>query len=645
MDSYTAAEGGRGSSGSGDAPVSTSAPDPQFLAFPAVRPGRVRCGSAGIRPLTPEGQLGPDLVSTTYREVELDVWVRRFLVDLDRFIDSTADGPILRRLREHRRLRDANPGAGAVVESAAASGPLTPVLDGRDRIANALAGTLGTILDLPAPSAAAESRRTAGLTAAREQVRHRLAFSFQPFLGTCIVVQDSPGPGFPLRGAVLEIAEPERHRAVSADLPWRVDGVPNRPARVRVPVPLRTLPSLPCVAGQSAVATHPDSPRLEESALWTYRLTLSHSLAPQDQLEIAIDINIRCQTAGMLDPADESPLFGALAQYHAVAESLWRLLDGNGDPVVPAVRDSARQTFVGLAARIAEAWEGDSDVLTPRRRLRTDPEPGFQFSIRVCLPEDEIGPSTPGVACLEVRAIDSFRPAVLGWPQIQVTSADGRRMNLERETVMGARALYRPANDARWPSGDRLQFEFSWPNLNVATHQNAWGRIRVIRNADLLRAGTGSAGRATPRTHPDFVSTTGTLAAPAAVVPLIHSSCELPLEGPEVGPAFKAALKILLPDCPADSPAHVSASYRRPMPGGVVDYVEEPVGMSRVVPINQVPTVLSALLQDWMHAGHLPVPGGQWLVGLTVYSAVDAAHQLPLYCGTFRYPGTTVGPV
>ncbi len=637
----TAGEDRRQVSGTAAAPDTVTPVAPQFLTFPPVRTGWIHSATAEIRSLTPEGRPGSSPVPMTFSNTDLTSWVCRFLEDLDRFVDKTVDGPILRRLREHRRQRGLGLRSLGLKADRLPASAVTLVLDSQDRIADVLAATFQAILEVPAASAESD----AGIAAAREELRHRLAFSFQPFLQTCMVIQDVLPAGSKLHRLIHRIAEPDRHRTAWMDLPWRIAGLPHRPTRVRVPVPLRIPPSLPCLVGQSGVASHPDSPRLQESARWTYALMVSYPLAPQDHLEIAIDINAKPRARRMRS-ADEGPLFGALAQYNAVAEALWTRLnrtdtdtDTDTDPVI---NDPPVQTFVELALGIAEAWEQD---LTRPRSWPPDPvEPAFQYAVQLCLPEDQLDPMTPGFACLEVRAVDPSVHTDLGWPRIQVTSADGVGMNLERETVTGSTALYRPANDARWPSGEIFRFEFSWPDLRVATHQSAQGRIRVIRNADLLRTTSGMSDHPGPETQPEFLMTTEIIGATAPVIPVIHPSCVLPLEGPDLGTALEATLTLLFGDNPLQSQARVSLSHCSSPLGDLGVEVVQPVGLALLIPLKDVPKACAQRAHDWVSQQGSPVVGGRWQVELIVYSALDDASPLPIYSGRFCYPGTTVKP-
>ena len=132
----------------------------------------------------------------------------------------------------------------------------------------------------------------------------------------------------------------------------------TNPGALSAPIPLRTYPALPSIQEQTASARVADPGSLADLPLWAYGLTCSHEFAEQDTVNITIDVNL-APSPPMLTAQSESDVFTALAQYVAVADELWTLLDplidSNSSTALP-VSVNAGKTFADLANNVADAW-------------------------------------------------------------------------------------------------------------------------------------------------------------------------------------------------------------------------------------------------------------------------------------------------
>ncbi len=96
---------------------------------------------------------------------------------------------------------------------------------------------------------------------------------------------------------------------------------------------------------------------LDEAVRWSYVLVYQHQSSAQDQIRLEVEFNLAPPSARQL--AVEDDLFGRLAQYAAIAPTLWPLLAGLADPaagVSPEVVANATRTYADLIRQVADAW-------------------------------------------------------------------------------------------------------------------------------------------------------------------------------------------------------------------------------------------------------------------------------------------------
>ena len=126
-----------------------------------------------------------------------------------------------------------------------------------------------------------------------------------------------------------------------------------------VPVPLRAYPELPALVSQTAQSD--DDPKTVDNALhWAYVFTYAHQSAAQDQIKIEIEFNRRPPNRAF-QALKIDTLFGALAQYAAVSDTLWQILAGLQGPDANAgntVLANTLDTYAGLAERVAKSVVG-----------------------------------------------------------------------------------------------------------------------------------------------------------------------------------------------------------------------------------------------------------------------------------------------
>ncbi|HST63453.1 MAG TPA: LysM peptidoglycan-binding domain-containing protein [Longimicrobium sp.] len=393
---------------------------PRFFALRPLYNDLVTRLAVPIATLEEGGTLSHGTEPMDFQGVDVEVWARRFLEDLDRFLTA--------------------PYAGAAYLDPAARTALAGALEAKGVLGPAVARGLAPVLDVADPQAAA------GLEEASRVLGESLAVSLAGAYDTSAVLQydaevdsawthagstlpparlegpareagaasppdaspPSPGRPFTLAGAktaldqarsfvtfLMRVSDPAHHGQVPVDLEYPllnlefnvapVQGVEgyrasdwaafvdplagaDLPAGVNtslgastVPIPLRAYPALPVLLEQAARPTVQGVPHpsLGQVVQWTYALTYSHEHAVQDEVLVGARFNIPPRVEANAFFAGEPDVAEELAQYAAVADPLWALLAGFADPargVDSATLASAAHTFGGLARRVASAW-------------------------------------------------------------------------------------------------------------------------------------------------------------------------------------------------------------------------------------------------------------------------------------------------
>jgi hypothetical protein len=430
-----------------------------------------------------------------------------------------------------------------------------------------------------------------------------------------------------------------------------------------VPVPLRAYPELPALVSQTAQTD--DDPKTVDDALhWAYVFTYAHQSAAQDQIKLEIEFNRRPPTA--LFKAKIDTLFGALAQYAAVSDTLWQILAGLAGPDANAgntVLANTLDTYAGLAERVARLWSGwwgvgscDTDVaaagrvrpahlgpVPPSRRAASRAEPGAAPGSRA--PHD----AAPHefyhyLATLDYALVDAVEVYVtltlkrldadgdVDWPEIVVIRDDGKEVPLTRSDDVEdeTRTYTFPSESAdRVPAFTRLAFRCTISGLHIARYQNANSAVAVIRNAHLLGADG-------PETCTAFVYSTAQLGFPEPLVPLITVSSRL-----DIGTWTKIAatnpltalFNKMFDGDPVGREIAVAIRY-----GYTLVHSDPPI--ETLLPVHLHPrftydpatTVTSIIgaVEDW-EGKVLPVTrGGLWGFGISFYSSTDPALDRPL---------------
>jgi hypothetical protein len=174
------------------------------------------------------------------------------------------------------------------------------------------------------------------------------------------------------------------------------------------------------------------------------------------------------------------------------------------------------------------------------------------------------------------------------------------------------------------PAGDWPVFRISWPGLNVASIENARAAVTVRRNQSLGGI----------QAMADFVLTTATVKAPDLAVPMLQWEGDFALGGTDLGSAVQAAFASLFGSA-AGLPITISGAYRYALvPAG-----NDGPGLVTTLPVALGPrqtlgpltgSNVAAALSAWQSA-HLPATeGGEWAVGLILYSQLDKTGSRPL---------------
>ena len=490
----------------------------------------------------------------------------------------------------------------------------------------------------------------------------------------------------------LDVAQPARHRSVALDPIYAVNEIEfgvtpvvagydasNWLSFVRtfdrfppaafsadlgtplVPVPLRAYPELPALVSQTAQY---DPETVDNPFHWSYVFTYAHQSAAQDQIKIEIEFNRRPPTA--LFKVSIDTLFGALAQYAAVSDTLWQILAGLQGPDANAgntVLVNTLDTYAGLAERVAQLWSGwwgvgscDTDVAAagrvrpahlglvhPSRRAASRAEPGTapgSSAPRDAAPHEFYH----YLATLDYALVDAVEVYVtltlkrlgadggVDWPEITVIRDDGKEVPLTRSDDIEdeTRTYTFPSESAdRVPAFTRLAFRCTISGLHIARYQNANSAVAVIRNAHLLGADG-------PETCSAFVYSTAQLGFPEPLVPLITNSSRLDIgtwtktaatnpltalfdkmfDGDPVGREIAIAIRYGYTLVPSDPPIETLL----------------PVHLHPRFTYDPATTVTSIIgaVEDWAKTVLPVTDGGLWGFGISFYSSTDPALDRPL---------------
>ncbi len=419
---------------------------------------------------------------------------------------------------------------------------------------------------------------------------------------------------------------------------------------VTVPIPLRNFPALPVVRGQTATPSAAFQPpqlrarsfaamRAESATalavmpLWDHSFTYSHEHAEQDDVTLSIEYNLAMGAMALF--AEESrDLFTELAQYDAVADQLWSLLEGldtpGGDLTQP-VRNAVA-AFKTLATNVALYWP--DRIETPLGEEVGGPVADVSFDFRARVTDRDSQTLGRELDYLTLTRLNA-EPGPNGqWPVMLCERPDGTAVMLTASGEGEDAQRYQVPADIHIPAAWPV-FTLIWRELNVALWQNATGSVYVQRNQKLL-------GPDGPETNADFVFQTEWVRAASIVTPLNVWSERTPLQG-ETGPdylktALQHAFDTLFPGAMEfDTPLRITigASYAYEL---ATDPEDPAHSLAAEVPVYLYPNkeltsatagALQAAVESWQAAEDPQVDGGEWVFSLTLYSSMQD-EQRPL---------------
>jgi len=665
---------------------------PRFFALKPLYNELVTRAGVQVKKLEEDGKLAKTGTPTNYQGVDVEVWARRFLADLDRFL--------------------AAPYATAVYADAAARASLDEALEAKATLSEAIPQGLAPVLVVQDPKAEEGREEAEGV------LGQQLAASLSSAYEVAAVLQydaevsspwTAPGSKLPparLYGSaeqtlylgsdespsaderpytlaaagtdltkpesfvtfLMKVRDPAHQGTVNVDLDYEVpnlafgiepvDKAPgyassdwlafvpplagvDRPAalqthlgRATVPIALRSYPGLPVLVGQQAEPTHPE-PSLAETTLWSYRLTYSHEHAAQDIVAVTAAFNVPSPAFGGDANEGEEDVAVALAKYVAVADGLWALLAGYAEAkkkVDPAARANAAQTFGELAQAVASAW---------KRRWA----PSVQAEVEEPAAQ-EAGPE-PVEFKFEVR---------LQW-QEDGTAAGGMRL----QALSLKRLQDEPGPAGKWPrvfcrAADGSDVELtlkeeeegtatytappepvisagSWPIVTLdweGLDVTAFQNAKASLSVSRNQKLLGDQG---PDTTEGFVYQTPTVDAPAPVLPLNLWPQSFEIAGDDVAGALQAAFGHLF-GSQEGLPMTISVAYGYgTVPGDEDLLIFLPVTLYPNVELSaQTAGAVAAAVKAW-EDGAKPNPDFPyriWAFSVTLHSQVNPTSLAPL---------------
>ncbi|HEY9285233.1 MAG TPA: LysM peptidoglycan-binding domain-containing protein, partial [Pyrinomonadaceae bacterium] len=369
---------------------------PRFFAPRPLYNSLVQRRGVQIRALADDGQLEPGFVPTDFQDIDVEVWARRFLADLDLFLTA--------------------PYASSVYANDGARSALDRVLAAKDTLSSAVARGLAETLVISGDPKA-DAGRASVVRSLEQQLKVSLSRAYDtdavvqydatvnsPWtrgaqlpparLGGTAVSKPPPPAGFDdpdrvlpytIAGAktaldqaasfvnfLMRVPDPQRNGAVGVnldydflDLEFNVTGVEGvrgyessdwvaffdhltdgaPPAcqtalgPTTVPIPLRNYPGLPTIIGQTARATWCDTHACDEAAdpplsqAALWTYGLTYAHEHAQQDEVEVAVTFNVQS--VMRESLSTPgadVATELAKYIAVADPLWAILSGFADP-------------------------------------------------------------------------------------------------------------------------------------------------------------------------------------------------------------------------------------------------------------------------------------------------------------------------
>lgn len=403
-----------------------------------------------------------------------------------------------------------------------------------------------------------------------------------------------------------------------------------------VPLPLRAYPPMPILLDQRAAATtlHPQS--ISEAVHWDYHFRFQHQSAAQDGIDLRLELNSRKPSSRLaVDPPED--LFGALAQYGAIADPLWALLGSLADPKTIADRvpvSGALATFATLAEKIGRLWAlhwtPGADAGEDARAAATVPAlaaPTLGFNVRMKLDADPLDHEQ------SVTLTRDAAGATLEWPDLYCSDAGGEPVALLRQPADPRHpdtGVYLFPKGSAVPAHVLHSWEFVYRRLHIATFQDAVAKVSVDRNVGLLPEKT---------TAPDFVYQTPMTSYAAPVVPFISVSDTLDL-GPWLAPSLSALFATVFDGHPIGRTVALGVRYAyRLTHGDPPIETELAVLQSPSVPyvptsptdpaVGTIPALMTAVAA-WESRERPTVVGGRWILSIDLHSTLEPEMVRPV---------------
>jgi len=402
--------------------------------------------------------------------------------------------------------------------------------------------------------------------------------------------------------------------------------------RASVPLPVRSYPPLPTLLAQTAAATNPAPTDYTQALRWDYSLAYQHQSSAVDQIRLEIEFN---QTPLLTanEALDDVDLFAALAQYNSVAPQLWDILKrlpDYGKATDKTTIENAMATFASLVTTVATAWSSywSSNVFVAQRMASArGPGPECYGFVQTLNTFDEpLKQDFYSTLYLERPVADGS----VDWPVMSVLVGDKfESMGTGVETPDGRRRYDFPEGVKAF---SLLTLEMRFAGLEIAKYQNASSQIQVVRNASLSDLAL---------TRPAFVYQTQWFAFPSLVSPLLAWRDPFPIGMWTTDPAtnpLTSVFKRLFGDATDNRTISCAIRYGYELatsPGGdrIVPYL--PVSFrpkftyDPVIATGTVQQIIT-VVQTWFTEMQPVTTGGEWLIGLNLYSSVDGQMDRPL---------------
>lgn len=388
----------------------TSGPQPRTFALRPLATMPVSRDGVTTRSLTDDGVLSDTTQERSYRGVDMDVWARGFLSDVELVLSApyVAEAKIANESALSSLLTTKQDVLGAAIasgldyvfasEEEPAAKPLaaavkvleqqlalsflrgydTAALLQYDAVVDSSWSTEDTrISGRPAPRAGTEASLgkvslSNGKVSLSDGSSHVTFVVTAPDVGAHAVVEE------PLEFCVVELEHAiQKDPATGYDRSeWltfvnRMD-TQSAPVRIElgtpaIPFPLRAYPPLPVVLSHSAdsrppspgVSTAPASPLpLPSSFEWSYTFRMRHQSVDQDEIHLLLELNQR-PLLGSPEEAGQADLFAALAQYVEVSSGLMGILSELKEPATSGTArvSNALATFADQVGKVASAWQ------------------------------------------------------------------------------------------------------------------------------------------------------------------------------------------------------------------------------------------------------------------------------------------------